>query len=73
MTTPTAIHYANKDYHTELNEFKKSIILWAQNQATGQRTQAAIGHTKKNADNHNAKAESYDFMAKYLEGMQIRE
>lgn len=62
-------------YHTnspiEINEFKKSLIVWAQNQATGQRVQATIGNTKKFADNHNAKAESYDFIVKYLEGMEI--
>lgn len=57
----------------DCNEFRKSLITWAQNQATGQRTQAAIGHTKRNSDNHIAKAESYDFMVKYLEGMEIRE
>lgn len=57
----------------EINEFKKSLILWAQNQATGQRTQAAIGNTKKHHDKHTAKAESYDFIVKYLEGMEIME
>lgn len=56
----------------EVDNFRKSLITWAQNQATGQRTQAAIGHTKKHADKHNHKSESFDFMAKYLEGMEIK-
>lgn len=57
----------------EVNEFRKTLILWARNQATGQRTSAAIAHRKGVTDTHNAKAESYDFVAKYLEGMEIVE
>lgn len=57
----------------ECNELRKSLIIWAQNQATGQRTQAAIANRKRVTDAHNAKAESYDFIVKYLEGMEIKE
>lgn len=73
--TPTAIYKLDPKGCTilEINEFKKSIILWAQNQATGHRTQAAIGHTKHHHDKHTAKAETMDFIAKYLEGMEIIE
>lgn len=55
------------------NELKKDLIQWAQNQATGKRVDARISKTKIAADISNAKAESYDFMAKYLEGMEIME
>ncbi len=57
----------------EVDEFRKSLITWAQNQTTGQRTQAAMATHKKVADKHNAKSESFDFMVKYLEGMEIKE
>lgn len=58
---------------TELNEFKKSLITWAQNQATGQRTQAAMASRKWVTDKHTNKAESFDFVAVYLQGMEIKE
>lgn len=70
MTTTTR-------YHTpaivECNEFRKSLITWVQNQATGKRTQAAIGKTKKHYDEMTAKAESYEFVVKYLQEMEIVE
>lgn len=72
-THPTAIHHCNPTCHNEVNEFKKSLITWAKNQATGHRTQAAIGNTKKHHDMHTHKSEIFDFMAKYLEGMEIKE
>lgn len=70
MTTKNIYHTSAI---TEINEFKKSLIVWAQNQATGHRTQAAIGNTKKHHDQHTAKSESFDFVAKYLESLEIRE
>lgn len=57
----------------EVNEFRKTLIVWAQNQSTGYRTQATIGKTKRNANHNNAKADSFDFMVKYLQGMEIKE
>lgn len=62
---------ANAD--AECNELRKHLIVWAQNQATGKRVDARISKTKIAADIANAKAETFDFMAKYLEGMEIRE
>ena len=56
---------------TEVTEFKKSLITWSQNQATGYRTQAAIVKTAKHHNRCTAKAESFDFMARYLQGMDI--
>lgn len=69
--TPTATFKTS--VVAEVNEFKKDLITWTQNQATGKRTQAAIAKTKWAMDGFNAKAESYDFMAKYLQGIEIVE
>lgn len=55
----------------EINEFRKYLITHYQNQATGQRTQAAISNRKYIADAHLAKAETYDMMVKYLQGLEI--
>lgn len=57
----------------ECNELRKELITWAQNQATGYRVQASIGHTAKHHGLMTVKADSFDFMVKYLEGMEIRE
>lgn len=57
----------------EINEFRKSLITYFQNQATGQRTQAAIANRKYIADKHYAKAETYDMMVIFLQGLQIEE
>ena len=72
---PTAIFQTqvNADAVRACNEFRKHLITWAQNQATGQRVSASLANRKYTVDAFNAKAESYDFMAKYLEGMEIRE
>ncbi len=81
MTTPTAIFklYSNNvdrpcEYNAidNCNELRKHLILWASNQATGYRTKAAIGHTKHHHDRCTAKADSFDFIVKYLEGMEIK-
>lgn len=56
---------------SEVTEFKKHLLTWAQNQATGQRSQAAMAVHKKVSDKHNAKSESFDFMVKYLQGLEI--
>lgn len=69
--TPTAIYHTTSP--SECNELRKHLIIWVQNQATGYRANAAIGHTVKHHDKCTAKAESYDFMVKYLEGMEIVE
>jgi len=58
---------------TECNELRKHLIVWAQNQATGQRVSASLANRKYMVEACTAKAESYDFMAKYLEGMEIRD
>jgi len=55
----------------EVNEFKKTLITWAQNQATGYRTQSAIAVRKTVAEHFKNKAESYDFMVKYLQDIEI--
>lgn len=57
----------------EVNEFKKSLIAWCENQATGQRTQAAIANRKYVTDKHCAKAETYDMIVLYLKGLEIKE
>lgn len=54
-----------------LNEFKKDLIVWCQNQATGQRAQARISHTKRDSDKHQHKSESFDFVASYLQAINI--
>lgn len=69
--TPTAIFHTSAI--AEVNEFRKDLITWVQNQATGQRTSAAIANRKGVADRHNAKAETLDFIVKYLQGMEIKE
>lgn len=71
MPTHTMIIRTSDSAVLMCNELRKSLITWAQNQATGQRTQAAIGHTAKHHDRCTAKAESFDFMVKYLEGVEI--
>lgn len=63
----------NADAIPDVNEFRKHLITWAQNQATGQRTQAAMAERKRTTDHHQAKSESYDFMIKYLQEMEIKE
>lgn len=63
----------NHEAVPDVNEFRKSLITWCQNQATGKRTQAAMAQRKFVTDAFNAKAESYDFMTKYLEGLEIKE
>lgn len=63
----------NADACRMCNELRKHLIVWAQNQSTGYRTNATIGKTKRNADHNNAKADSFDFMVKYLQGMEIKE
>ena len=75
MTTPTAIFktQVNADAVRACNELRKNLIVWAQNQATGQRTQASLSSRQFVINEHKAKAESYDFVAKYLEGMEIKE
>lgn len=58
---------------TELNELRKDLIVWAQNQVTGKRTQAAIATRKHVTDTLNAKAESYDFVASFLQTLIIKD
>lgn len=67
------IQIASKDAVVEVNEFKKSLIVWAQNQSTGYRTDAAISNKKYGKERLSAKADSFDFMVKYLQGMEIKE
>lgn len=69
----SGLYVGSNETIKELNEFKKELILWSQNQATGYRVQASIGKTKHNHDIMTAKADSFDFMSKYLEGMEIKE
>lgn len=68
---PTAIYRTRMP--REINEFKKDLILWAQNQASGYRTEAALANRQFVINEERAKAESYENMVKYLEGMGIRE
>lgn len=71
---PTAIYKVLCSHSvTDINELRKTLILWAQNQATGKRVDARISKTKSAADIANAKAETMDYVAKYLEGMEIKE
>lgn len=72
---PTAIFHiqVNADAVVMCNELRKHLITWAQNQATGYRVQASVGKTKKNYDCMTAKADGFDFMVKYLQGMEIKE
>lgn len=71
MTTPRYQVIQTYGPIEAVTEFKKDLITYYQNQATGQRTQAAIANRKYVADKHLAKAETYDMMVLYLQGMEI--
>lgn len=72
MTIKTATYQlVNKYAQDEVEEFIKSMVVWAQNQATGQRIQGAISNLKRTRAAHHAKAETYDMMVKYLQGLEI--
>ena len=55
----------------EVNEFRKDLITYFQNQATSQRTQAAIATRKYTVDKHTAKAETYDMNVRFLQSIKI--
>lgn len=68
------VHYKvdNMSEWAALNEFKKDLMMWCQNQATGQRAQARISHTKRDNDMHQHKSESFDFVALYLQAIEFK-
>lgn len=55
----------------EVNEFRKDLIAYFNNQALGQRTQAAIANRRYISDKHLAKAETYEMMVKFLREIEV--
>lgn len=70
MSLPPTIF--KTDQPEECNEFKKHLIKAMQDQATGYRVNAAIGHSKKHFDICNAKAESYDYVVLMLQAIEFK-
>lgn len=68
------VHYKvdNMSEWAALNEFKKDLITWCQNQATGKRMLSRMAHTKREADKNENKADSYDFVALYLQAIEFK-
>lgn len=61
------------EHPEEINEFRKTLIKYYQNQALGQRSQASIANRKKTTDKHLAKAETYDMMAIMLQKLEVKQ
>ena len=72
MNLPPAIYKVQSTYdEILLREFTKHLIVQFQNQATGCRTTAHTGNTKKHADKYLHKAESYEYVVLMLQAIKF--